>query len=91
MNKTTHFFNLASLGIKDKEFNTLPFGRQIEYFRKIEEFKQAAKSVHISQKRRTTNSALKEFKNLYKPKFFYCNNTEGLNYKDDSIQVFYTE
>lgn len=91
MNKTTYFFNLPSLGIKDKEFNNLPLGRQIEYFRKIEEFKQSAKSTHISQKRRSTNIALKEFKNLYKPTAFYCTNTEGPDYKNDSIEIFYLE
>ena len=91
MTKTTYFFNLPTLGIKDKDFNTLPFGQQLEYFRKIEEYKKSAKSVHISQKHRSTSKALKEFKDLYQPKSFFCKNTEGEWYKDDSIEVFYTE
>jgi len=91
MNRTTYFFVLPNIAIKCKDFNNLPFGRQIEYFRQIEAFKQTAKKVHICQKRRSTGAALKEFKELYQPKFFFCKNTEGPNYKDDSIEVFYTE
>ena len=66
MNKTTYFFVLP-ISIKASDFNNLPFGRQIEYFRQIEAFKQTAKSVHICQKRRSTAAALKEFKDFKKP------------------------
>lgn len=88
--KTTYFFTLP-LSIKAKEFNNLSFGRQIEYFKQIEEFKKTAKSIYISQKVHSLASALKEFKALYKPKFFFCKNTEAPYYKDHSIEVWYTE
>lgn len=86
-------FNIKNFGITDIEFNKLPFGRQIEYFRKLEEFKSSpeTKKTWVSQKRKTTSKAIKEFKQLYQPKEFYLvvNNSE--NYRDDSFEIFYRD
>lgn len=84
-------FNLPSLQLKEKDFNILPFGRQIEYFKKIEEWKKAAKRIHISQKRCSTAKALKEFKDLYRPTEYFFVDNQTANYKDDSIEIWYKD
>jgi len=74
-----------------KDFLNLPWGRQVEYHRIIRDFRETAKSVHVSIKHRTPAQALKEFKELYKPSEyyarFYCSN----DIRDDSVEVFYKE
>jgi hypothetical protein len=86
-----HFVFDKSRGIpSEKEFNKLPFGRKIEFFKKIDEFKQNAKRGHIDQKRRTLTKGKKEFKDLYRPKeFFFVDDTKE-GWKSDSLQVWYT-
>lgn len=90
MKTTTHKFSNLEIGITDKDFQALPFGRQIEFFPKIEKFKERAKHVWISQKRRSTASAIKEFRSLYKPTAYYYKLVTGTDYRDDSIQIWYT-
>jgi len=86
-------FNINKIGITDKKFNELPFGRQIEYFVLIEKFKSspATKKVWISQKHRTNKQAFEEFKKLYLPKEFYYSTFDDKNYKDDSFEIFYRD
>lgn len=72
-------------------FCELPFGRQLEYRDQIEEYKKTAKQVHLSQKRRSYKTAIKEFKALYQPSSYYIPVINvGENYFDDSFLVFYT-
>lgn len=68
----------------------MPFGRQIEFFRIIETFKQQAKSIFVDMKRRTPAKAIAEFKKLYEPKQFFCSYHDEPNYRDDSFQMWYT-
>lgn len=75
---------------KDSAFNSMPFGRQMEYRGLISAFKARAKSVHISQKRKSTAAALADFKKLYQPHEYFLMDTSGPGYRDDSIQVWYT-
>lgn len=82
-------FKIKGLGITDKEYRSMPFGRQIEYRRKIDDFMSRAKSVHISQKRRTHAAAWKEFKGLYEPEEYYASYHDESGYRDDSFQVWY--
>lgn len=84
-----HEFKINTIGIKDKDFARLPFGRQIEYHQKIKEFCESAKSVHISQKHRTHKAAMKEFRDLYNPTEYYCKYEDSSQCRDDSFQVFY--
>ena len=72
-----------------KNFDQLPFGRQIEYHQKIKAFKESALVVHVSQKRRTSSVALKEFKSLYKPTEFYCEFHDDTQCRDDVFPVWY--
>lgn len=83
-----YFYKINGLP-KEKEFNQMPFGRKIEHFRAIDAFKAGAKSVHISQKRRSTAAAIKEFKDLYKPTEYFYSEHIGPDYRDDSIQIWY--
>ena len=82
-------FKINGLGITDKEFNKLPFGRQVEFHKKIKEFKDRAKSTHVSQKRRSHAAAWREFKELYSPEEYYAEYEDGDSVRDDSFQVFY--
>ena len=75
---------------KDADFDAMPFGRQLEHLRAIEAFKLTAKSVHVSRKRTTFKKALADFKRLYKPKQYFCRNTETSYSYDDSFEVWYT-
>lgn len=82
-------FKINGLGITDTAYNNLPFGRRLEYAKKIQEFKLNAKSVHISQKRRSHAAVWKEFKELYQPTEWYVQYEDSPNIRDDSFQVWY--
>jgi hypothetical protein len=72
-------------------WNTLPFGRQIEFWPKLKEFKESAKKTYVSQKRKSGVMAWSEFVKLYKPKQFYAVYHDSLDYRDDSYEVFYQD
>ena len=57
---------------KETQFRKMSFGQQIEFIRKFEEFKLEAKSAHISQKRTTSEKAIKEFLKLNDVTEYYC-------------------
>lgn len=78
--------------VKDvpKDFHKLPFGRQIDHWKKIREFQANAKSTHVSQKRQNWRKAIKEFKDLYCVDEFYTKFHAGEHYWDDSFEVWYT-
>jgi hypothetical protein len=81
-------FKIVGL-LKDTELAALPFGRQIEHLRKLENFKLDAKSVWISQKRRTSASAIREAIKLYDAKEFYCQFADSATCRDVSILFYY--
>lgn len=74
---------------KDTEFAKMPWGRQIEWLRKIQEFKDSAKSVHLSQKRQSYTKAIREFVKLNEVKEYYCSFHAGRDYYDDTFQIWY--
>ena len=86
-------FNINKIGITNVKFVELPFGRQIEYFKLIEQFKSSpeTKRIWLSQKRISNSKAFKEFKKLYKPKEYFYTTHDGKNYKDDSFEIFYRD
>lgn len=78
--------------IKCKDYLQLQFGRRIEHLHKIKEFKDSAKVVFVSQKRRSHTKAWKEFMDLYKPTEWYCSYYDDRDCNsgyDDSIEIFY--
>lgn len=77
--------------IKDKDYNNLSFGRQLEYRRKIDEFKATAKRTHISQKRISHAKAWKEFIEQYQPTEYYTSYYDEQFCRDDSFEVFYKD
>jgi hypothetical protein len=81
-------FKIAGLPT-DKAFAGMVFGRQIEHLRAIEAFKATAKSVHISQKRRTNAAAIREAVTLYGAKQYYCQFEDSSTCRDDSFQFWY--
>jgi len=83
-------FKIKSLGITHKEFNSLVFGRQIEYYPKFAEFKAKAKTTHVSQKRTTHAKAVKDFIKLYDVDEYWYSYQDGEFIRDDSFEVFYT-
>lgn len=73
-----------------KNLDSLPFGQQIDHLRKIEAFKSTAKSVHLSQKRKSYKTALREFLSLNpEVKEYFAKFLCGQFEKDDSFQLFY--
>ncbi len=86
--KTTKF-KLPSLGITDKTFNGMSFGRQIYYWKRINEFKASAKTVWVSQKRKTTAKTFKEFIDLYQPSAYFAQFHNAKDYRDDTFEIFY--
>lgn len=86
MSQLTRRFKLNNV---PKDFDKAPFGRQIEHLRTIQDFKASAKVVHISQKRKTSAAAIKEFKDLYQPSEFYCEFHDSADCRDDSFPVYY--
>lgn len=87
--KKTYKFKINGC-ISDKEFNNLSFGRQLEYRHGINQFKDGCKTNHLSVKRRSIASALKEFLDLYDVTEYYMEYTyvKGV-WEDDSIQIWY--
>ena len=76
----------------DGDFFTRPFGRQLDDWRKIEDFKATAKHGYADSKWKPTMSAVKEWVRLYEPKqFFAVWNSETDFYHDDSVKIFYTK
>ena len=67
----------------------LPFGRQMEYYKVIQSFKDCAKVAHISIKRKSFNKAFKEFLDLYRPSEYYLSYYDEALRKDDSIEIYY--
>lgn len=89
MSTRIYHFKINNLGITDKAFNSLPFGRQIEYFKKFEEFKNRAKNNHMGCKRMTYAKGIREWKKLYQPtEYFFIENGRS-DQKDDCIEVWY--
>jgi len=72
-----------------KDYESMSFGRQIEYRRIIENFKSESKKVWISQKRICSAKALKEAIKLYQVKQYYCVINDSENYWDDSFEFWY--
>ena len=83
-------FKINGIDITDKQYNSLPFGRQIEFHKKIQEFKSRAKKIHVSQKRTTHTKAMREFKDLHKAVEWFTQYEDSPTCRDDSFEVFYT-
>lgn len=74
-----------------KDCHLLPFGRQIEYLRKLDSFRKSAKITWISIKRQSVAKAWKEFIAMFKPSQWVAQWVESEYAKDDSIKVYYIE
>lgn len=84
-------FKITSLGITDKQLAELPFGRQLEYLRKIQAWKEGAEYVWLSQKRRSHAAAFKEFRAAHPQAEYFYEVHDSREYRDDTFQVFYKE
>jgi len=89
MSANRHHFKIKSLGITDKQFAAMPFGRKIEFHRKIADFQNESKSSCLNTKRKTIKAALKEFTALYGVSEYYFVERQGDSWHDDSIQIWY--
>lgn len=82
-----------NIGISDKEYNSLSFGRRLEYDKLIQTFCESADKHWASQKGSSFNSAIANFKKLYKPTQWYVkafNKSKSPQYYDDSFVIYYT-
>ena len=75
--------------ISAKEFNQMPFGRQIEHYHKIQEFQAKAKSGYLETKRKKVKTALREFLKLHEVKQYYFKAREDSMWKDDSVDIWF--
>lgn len=82
-------FKIPSLGIKDVDYNKLPFGRQIEYRRAIADWIETAKIDYISQKRKCYQIEINKFIKFNEVKEYYCRfNSSEFNF-DDSFKIYW--
>jgi hypothetical protein len=73
----------------EKQFNALPFGRQIDTLRVFENFKMDSMCIWLSQKRQTYTKAIREAVALLGVTEYYtCFHAEP-HYYDDSFQFWY--
>lgn len=93
MSNLIHRFKINDLGCTEKEFASMPFGRQIEFSRKLEAFKTEPDVMHtwLSQKRTTSAKAIAEFKKMMRVKEYYCSFHDDENYRDDTFQFYYRQ
>jgi hypothetical protein len=60
MPNPTYCFNIT--GAPDpREFNRMPFGRQLEHWKTIRAFQQRARKIHLDCKGITVRKAMQEF------------------------------
>ena len=71
------------------EFAAMPFGRQIEHFRAIDQFKAACKSTWLSQKRQSFTKAIREAIKLHNATEYYCDFYCDSMMKDDVFEFWY--
>lgn len=90
MTQKTTKFKLPSLKLTETQFKAMSFGRQIEYIRKIEEWKKSANSTHLSQKRTTYTKAIREFCRFNDVAEYYCSFHNEPTYRDDSFEFWFT-
>ncbi|WP_347990248.1 hypothetical protein [Methylomonas sp. AM2-LC] len=96
--KTIMFHNLKSIP-KPKDAvvfwnnNGAGFPKKIEIQNSINAFcnQTGIKSVWVSTKRCSPESAIREFKKLYQPLEFFAMTKRGTMYEEDSMQVFYID
>ena len=87
--KTERKYKVAGV---EKGFENKPFGRQIESLEIIRKFRSAAKKGYASTKGgKSSLKAVNEWLKLYKPKEYYAQWREDSTYKDDSIEISYTD
>ena len=83
-------YHLKIVGVpSEAEYNRLPFGRQIDYRHKIQEFKDSARHTHFSVKGKSVAKGFAEFKKLYQPTQWFFVDRNGPMWHDDSIEVWY--
>lgn len=84
----TRKFKITGMPL-EREYNAMPFGRQLEHHQKIKDFKATAKVTHLSQKRQTYQKAIKEMVALNDVKEYYCEFYNEPQCKDDSFEFWY--
>lgn len=74
----------------DPSFLKRPFGRQLDDFDKIKEWKKSSKSTHVRAKGKATLAAVKRWVKDTRPKEFYAKWTaDSSDWKNDSVEIFY--
>lgn len=79
-------------GLSGNDFFRKPFGRQLDDFKKIKEFKEHpdTKENWVGAKHKPTIISVKKWVKLYEATQFYARWKKDSDwYKDDCIQIFY--
>jgi hypothetical protein len=90
-NRSDGFSYAVNIPILDSnDFVNMPFGRQLDDARKVQEWKKTAKSTHVGSKGKATLPAVRKWVKENKPTEFYAKwKMDSSNYKDDSVEIFY--
>ena len=78
--------------LSSNDFVKLPFGRQLDDLRLVKKFQESALSTHVNAKGIPVLKAVKAWIKMRKPTQFYAMwIADERFYKDDSVQIWFTE
>lgn len=89
LNENRNLQTLVKIDGVPKDFDGLPFGRQIEHNRTIKDFMKKAKSQWVGMKGKKGKPEIMKFLKSVGAKEYYVKWQEGSSAKDDSAEVFY--
>lgn len=78
--------------LERNDFSTIPFGRQIEDLKKVNEWKKTAKTAYVSLKNNPNawkSAVLQEISALHAKEWYARFKQPSKFYSDDSIELFY--
>jgi hypothetical protein len=86
------FSYAVNLNGADNEFFKQPFGRQLDTLKKVKEFTAKAKKGSVGAKGKPTLAAVKDWVKMNQPTQFYAKwKMDSKSYKDDSVEIYYTD
>lgn len=76
--------------LDSNEFYKQPFGRQMDDWKKIKDWKSGAKTAYVDAKGKATMASVKRWVKENKPKEFFTRwKADSSSYKDDSVEIYY--
>ena len=80
------------MGLERQDYLAQPFGRQLDDARRVAAFKASAKRTHVGAKGRATLAAVRCWVRENAPsQFFAAWPSDSAHYKDDAVEIWFTE